>query len=95
MKIEEAMIVWNPGQEHQVDVVKWPDRQRVGAGLRYSCGACDTEWHEDAEKRLLLLFIHFNTLVVRDRISPLSAHRAFLKIDEYRRRISPDQEGAE
>ena len=33
------------------------------------------------------------TLVVRDGIDPQAAHREFLKIDEYRRRVSPDIDG--
>ncbi|MEH3117107.1 MAG: hypothetical protein PGN25_05720 [Methylorubrum populi] len=45
-------------------------------------------------QRLAMLFIDFNTLVVRDGIDPKEAHRAFLVIDEYRDRISPDVPGA-
>ncbi len=40
------------------------------------------------------LFIDFHTMVVRDGIDPLAAHQEFLKIDEYRERISPDIPGA-
>jgi hypothetical protein len=43
----------------------------------------------------LSLFVLFNTLVVRDRIDPLAAHKAFLAIDEYRQTISRNQAGAE
>jgi hypothetical protein len=32
---------------------------------------------------------------VRDGIDPMAAHREFLKIGEYRRRISAEIEGAE
>ena len=42
------------------------------------------------DKRLLSIFILFNTLTVRDGIDPLAAHEAFLEIDEYRESISPD-----
>lgn len=48
------------------------------------------EW---AAKALMMTF--FNTLVVRDGVSPETAHKAFLLIDEYRRLISRDIEGAE
>jgi hypothetical protein len=41
------------------------------------------------------MFIDFHTLVVGDGIDPLAAHAEFLKIDEYRRRISPDIDGAD
>jgi hypothetical protein len=43
----------------------------------------------------LMLFIEFNTIVVRDNVSVEAAHKAFLAIDEYRERISPDIEGAD
>ena len=45
--------------------------------------------------REMMLFIEFNTLVVRDLIPPEVVHKAFLEIDEYRQRISPDIKGAE
>jgi hypothetical protein len=47
------------------------------------------------EAKVMMMFIDFHTLVVRDGIDPAAAHREFLKIDEYRRRISPDIPGAD
>jgi len=47
----------------------------------------------DAE-RLTMMLLDFHTMVVRDGIDPQVAHRAFLEIDEYRRVIAPDIEGA-
>jgi hypothetical protein len=47
------------------------------------------------EEKVAHLFITFHTLVVRDRVDPLKAHREFLKIDEYRRRIDSEIEGAD
>ena len=41
------------------------------------------------------MFITFHTLVVRDGVDPLKAHSEFLKIDEYRRRIDSEIEGAD
>jgi hypothetical protein len=38
----------------------------------------------------LAMFVLFNTIIVRDGLDPQSVHREFLKIDEYRRCISPD-----
>lgn len=43
----------------------------------------------------LAMFILFNTIVVRDGVPVEKAHEAFLKIDEYRKMISPDCPGAE
>ena len=45
--------------------------------------------------RDMMLFIEFNTIVVRDKIPVEAAHREFLKIDEYRQRISPDIPGSD
>lgn len=42
-----------------------------------------------------MMFIDFNTAVVRDKVDVQSAHRAFLAIDEYRKLIPLDMEGAE
>ena len=47
------------------------------------------------ERQLLAMFLLFNTITVRDGIDPLAAHKAFLKIDEYRHTISPDSPDAE
>ena len=44
------------------------------------------------QQRALLTFI---TIVVRDRLDPQVVHEAFLAIDEYRARISPDTPGAD
>jgi hypothetical protein len=47
------------------------------------------------EEKVAHMFITFHTLVVRDGVDPLKAHREFLKIDEYRRRIDSEIEGAD
>lgn len=94
MKLEAAMIAWNPRTD-EIDVVPWPDTARTSRALRYTVGACDAEMHAAApDRRLALLFIHFNTITVRDLVPVQAAHRAFLKIDEYRHAIAPDQQGA-
>jgi len=47
------------------------------------------------EEKVAHMFITFHMLVVRDGVDPLKAHREFLKIDEYRRRIDSEIEGAD
>jgi hypothetical protein len=42
-------------------------------------------------EKVMMLFIDFHTITVRDGIDPQAA----LKIDEYRRRIAPGITGAE
>ena len=61
-----------------------------------SSGACDMPLHKlNRQQQCAMLFIHFNSIVVRDKVPVEAAHKAFLKIDEYRRLISPDMPGAE
>ena len=93
MKLTECMIVWDAQTDH-IDVVPWPDRNRESYAYRMSVGACDTDLRKMPEDRQIgMLFIHFHTIVVRDQVPVWAAHRAFLKIDEYRQCISPDTPG--
>jgi hypothetical protein len=95
MKFTEAMIAWNPGTD-EIAVGPWPDSTRWSDAYKFTTGACLMELHKmQPETQRAMLFIHFNTIVVRDCVSPQVAHRAFLAIDEYRLAISPDQLGAE
>ena len=97
MKLQDAMICWLPSywpsdRAGEVEVVV---RGKERSSLGYASGACDVEWQTcDDEERVLRLFLLFHTLVVRDWVDPKRAHDAFLRIDEYRERISPDIEGA-
>jgi len=89
------MIIWNQNTD-QIDVVPWPDRARHSSGYRMSVGACDMSLHKlNRHQQCAMLFVHFNTIVVRDGVPVDAAHRAFLKIDEYRSLISPDIREAE
>ena len=96
MKATEAMICWIPQDADSIKVVHWPDRERISDNYEFTTGACCKEWYE-ADQITLSFFIMaaFHTCVVRDRIDVDVAHKAFLKIDEYRQRISPDIPGAE
>ena len=42
-------------------------------------------------EKVMMMFIDFHMIVFRDGIDPQKAHKEFLKIDEYRRRISPEE----
>jgi hypothetical protein len=97
MKQLKCMVVWTPvSVEHsatrgEVAIVPWPDRLGERRPYSYSAGACDSELHTMSESdRIAMLFITFNTLVVRDGIDPQAAHHAFLEVDEYRERIAPN-----
>ena len=94
MRYSECTIAWNPGTD-EIDVIPWPDMgtradrylMAVGANFRHVRQA-------SPDQQKALLFIDFNTVVVRDNVPVAAAHEAFLKIDEYRWSISPDQHGA-
>jgi hypothetical protein len=95
MKFLEALIAWTPITD-DVDVGPWPDH--TGWSDRYMCtdGACYSNYHKMTpvgQERML--FIIYNMLTAGDHVPPAAAHKAFLKIDEYRRSISPDMPGAE
>jgi len=94
MKASEAMVLWNPGTS-EVDVLRHL-KDFGSEKYEYSDGACWGYWRELKQMhRDLLLMTMFNTLVVRDGIPVEAAHKAFLKIKEYRQRISRDIDGAE
>lgn len=105
VRITEADVIWTPArydgpeagsvrvERHlsgweRTDGDRWMPAASLGA-----MGEVSTKG--DPIKQLLAMFLLFNTVVVRDGIDPQRAHRAFLEIDEYRKAISPDAEGAE
>jgi len=96
MRAKEAMICWIPNDGDSIEVIYWPDGPRTSDDYEFTTGACCKEWYE-ADSITLAFFIMaaFHTCVVRDRIDVDAAHKAFLKIDEYRERISPDTPGAD
>ena len=96
--IDNWMVAWTPDEPEAVEVGPWPDRTgwscRPGRRLDFTTGCCELarhDWPED--RKVMMMFIDFHTLIVRDGIDPQAAHREFLKIDEYRRRIAPDIDG--
>ncbi len=96
--IDNWMVAWTPGKPEAVEVGPWPDRPgwscRPWRRLLFTTGCCELARHEWAEDRkVMMMFIDFHTLIVRDGINPQAAHREFLRIDEYRRRTSPDIAG--
>ena len=100
MKMSNAMIAWTPSYydrptDGQVEVGPWPDDTGWSDKYARTVGACNLGRSRLSKgERLALVFIDFNTLVVRDEIDPLVAHKAFLAIDEYRTHISSDTAGA-
>ena len=100
--LKEIMIAWTPvGFEDRttcggVKVGRWPDKTKWSDGYLMTCGACDFDRQKMSKHELeKMMFIDFHTLVVRDGINPKDAHKEFLKINEYRKLISPDIVGAD
>jgi hypothetical protein len=95
MKLVEAMYGWNRNSD-EIDVGPWPDT--TGWSDRYSLtgGACYTNIRQMAPDQLAAqIFIDFHMIVLRDGVDVQAAHRAFLKIDEFRGSIAPDIPGAD
>ena len=93
MKAINAMVTWN--FEGSCFVVSHPDFNNASRDFTRSDGAVFDFWRKlSTEKRKTMVFVIFNTLVVRDGIDPKQAHEEFLKIDEYAKLISPDIPGA-
>lgn len=103
MKQLECMIAWTPASwtdsrpetAGRVEVGPWPDTKGWSDAYASTVGACFAELHKISEwQRTAVLFIDFNTLVVRDGMDPRAVHEAFLAIDEYATKIAPDAPGA-
>jgi hypothetical protein len=102
MKAAQALICWNSGTLGEPSVAV-----KIGPILRqgqrdwtvpYRClgGAADASRHEaNGWRAVALTFVDFHTMVVRDHVDPTAAHQQFLKIEEYRQRISPNIQGAQ
>jgi hypothetical protein len=109
LSIDKWMVAWNPKHstpeldrlgkikpDGAVEVGIWPDKTGWSAPYDSTAGCCESARSGSSlEGKVAQMFIDFHTLVVGDGIDPMAAHREFLKIVEYRGRISPDIKGAE
>jgi len=102
LAIDDWQVAWNP-QRNSPGLDKIPGPPANGA---VEVGKLSGKWAESydsarscegktLDEQIAEMFITFHMLVVRDGIDPIKAHRQFLKIDEYRRRIDPEVEGAD
>jgi hypothetical protein len=109
MKAKDALFAWTPVHWDSSRSAATCGKVRIGPLLRkgdidwtdhpikysHTGGAAYTAWRTcEPTKRLAMIFIEFNAMVVRDGIDPKEAHKAFLAIDEYRDAIASDIEGA-
>jgi len=97
MKLAEAYVVWKP-QTDQVEVIHESQKRSIPPRY-YWLGIAQSDFGakqpETAVERELLMFVTFNTLVVRDSVPAEAVHKAFLRVEEYRKRISRDTPGAD
>ncbi len=92
--LKHAMVCWNP-ETDQVAIVRHPDIGGVSDRFQSTDGACCFDMWRDSKQQMKWLLQIFNMIVVRDRVDPQAAHKAFLVIPEYRQIIPVDQRGAE
>jgi hypothetical protein len=91
LDIRAAIICWTPTREGvpgRVVVERLGDAKNKLA-YQMSAGAVDRHWRRaDDQTRLLMMMTTFHTIVVRDGIDPISAHKAFSQIAAYRALLS-------
>jgi hypothetical protein len=101
MKLINAMYAWTRPDSDKptagmVKVGLHPDWTGWSDAYSSWLGAGNHNFSELSDAgRLTQMFLDFHKIVVGDRVNPQVAHKAFLEIDEYRRAIAPDIEGAE
>jgi hypothetical protein len=91
-RMTEVMLCWKPGTG-DVRLVRWPDPDRISAGLQ-SAFACYRFVHEMThEQRKTHAFVTAMHLIVRDGCDPAAVHEALLCVEEYRDGCSDDMPG--
>lgn len=96
MKLAECLIAWNANSD-QIEVgyllkggPDWTKPYRKTGGGAY------TEVRElKGTEAGHCVMSEFLGIVLRDKVDLHAAHREFLKIDEYRKALPPDVEGAD
>jgi hypothetical protein len=105
MRLVEALISWQPswmgasgvpvGISEQVRVERRGQHGDRARRYRWSDGGCRADLQRMKRKAATAyVILLFNTLVLRDGMNPAAVHRELLKIDEYRRGINLEVDGA-
>lgn len=101
LTIDNWMVAWNfareqDGSQFEVMVGPWPDKTGWSRKYRYTSGCCYTNRREmTVAGKVAMMFIDFHSIIIKYGIDPHYAHDEFLKIDQYRARISEDCRGAD
>lgn len=93
----KCLVEWTPkmpnGKGHAragIRIREWNPPVEDDAYL-YVSGACESSWHDcPMEELYARIMVLFNSVVVRDEVDVMTAHREFLKIKEYSEIIAPD-----
>lgn len=89
MRFCKSMYVWT--RDERVEIIPWPDHGGLRKDYQFSGGACSNKKRSlSGDSLLCAILLDFHHMVVRDGVCPKAAHRAFLKIDEYREAMSLD-----
>lgn len=87
----QAVFAWNPTDTgaRSAMVGRSPDKTGWSEPYLSTDGACLTAWADAApDARVIGTMRIFLTMVVYDGIDPMTAHRAFLQVPEYRQIIA-------
>jgi hypothetical protein len=91
LTIDNWMVLWNPKSKEGPGGIKVTSLNNDDGRYDLSSGCCVLDRSQlSLEGKVMMMFIDFHNIVVRDGIDPQDAHREFLKIDEYQRRVAPD-----
>jgi hypothetical protein len=77
---KNAMLLWNPGPEGEVEVVPWPSNERRDLMYSALCGLGNASPIE----RKAMVFIEAMHLIVNWKCDPIKVHKALLNLEEYR-----------
>jgi hypothetical protein len=92
MKAKDTMIAYNP-DTGEVKVGPWPDNTGWSDGPYSTTGACYLNRHKYPKCFKMMVFIDAIHLIVRDKMDPMTVHKALLAIDEYVDGCSDDMPG--
>ncbi len=91
---KSVMIAWTPRSD-RVRSGTWPDETGWSDGYMMTGGACYRDVRNMPELVAKAYLVNlFNTLVIRDQVDPIAAHKALCGVTEFRQAINLQCPGA-